>query len=247
MLNKLRIIACLLLCLSGCKSLTSKHCENSYDQNYKGSVKVGSSYEVKNKTYEPKLDQHYDEVGMASWYGHSFHCKKTANGEAFNKHQLSAAHKTLPLPSVVKVTNLSNNKTVIVTVNDRGPFTKNRIIDISEKAAVALGMKHHGVAKVRVQFLAKETNELMNKIPSKKKIYYKNKPKHKFEISVAQYQNQKTALTVMQKVSKFGKVHLLNHKNNYDVILIAENKLQAQNLSKKLINLGYKNAKVTSH
>ena len=170
---RLAVFLLFMFLLSGCKSLT--RCENSYDHKYNGSVKVGSSYTIKNKTYTPKIEHDYDEVGMASWYGDAFHCKKTANGEYFNKHQLSAAHKTLPMPSVAKVTNLHNNRSVHVVINDRGPFSKSRIIDISEKAAIELGMKSQGVAKVRVEFAAEETNKLMKKIASKKKIYYHNK------------------------------------------------------------------------
>lgn len=160
-----------LILLSGCKS-TPTHCKNSYDHNYNGSVKVGSSYTIKGKTYTPEIDHEYDEIGYASWYGHGFHCKKTANGEYFNKHEFSAAHKTLRLPSVVKVTNLSNNRSINVVINDRGPFVKNRIIDISEKAAETLGFRGQGVTKVRVEFLPEESNKLMKKIASKKKIYY---------------------------------------------------------------------------
>lgn len=170
------IIFALLFILSACKSSLPQFCPNSYDKEYNGSVKIGTPYIIKGKVYEPKIQHDYNEIGMASWYGHGFHCKKTANGEFFDKNQLSAAHNTLPLPSVVKVTNLSNNRSVNVVVNDRGPFTKNRIIDISEKAAISIGMKNQGVAKVKVEFLANETNELMAKISSKKKIYYKNAP-----------------------------------------------------------------------
>ncbi len=239
---KICTILCLLLCLSNCTSKL-KHCENSYDKSYNGSVKVGDTYEVKNKSFTPEIDQHYNQTGMASWYGHGFHCKKTANGEFFNKHQLSAAHKTLPLPSVVRVTNLSNNRSVNVIVNDRGPFTGNRIIDLSEKAAIAIDMKHQGVAKVKVEFLPQETNKLMAQINSKKKIYYQTKPTHKYEIIIGQYKEQKTALTVMRKVSKFGKVHLLHDKHTYKVILIASDHAKALSLHNKLVNIGYKNAK----
>lgn len=241
------IIFCSFLLLSACKSSSPKYCSNSYNKEYNGSVKIGDQYEIKGKTYEPKIEQSYNEVGLASWYGHGFHCKKTANGEFFNKDQLSAAHNTLPMPSIVKVTNLSNNKSVKVTVNDRGPFKRNRIIDISEKAAISIGIKQQGVAKVRVEFLAKETNELMKKISSTKKIYYQNKPKHKFEIIIDKFKDQKTALTVMRKISKFGKVHLLTHKNEYQVILITDTKTKTQILLNKIINLGYKNAKTHSH
>ena len=163
-------ILCCLIFLTSCQS---KNCKNHYNSKYIGSVKVGKPYVIKNQTYIPKIDSKYEEIGLASWYGHRFHCKKTANGEFFNKHQLSAAHKTLPLPSVVRVTNLSNNRSIEVIINDRGPFVKGRIIDLSEKAAHALGMKHMGVAKVHVKFLPHATNKLMKRLPVKKKIYHK--------------------------------------------------------------------------
>lgn len=236
----------LLLYLSGCSTKLS-HCENTYNQDYNGSVKIGDPYNVRNMTYVPKLDQNYDQTGQASWYGHQFHCNKTANGEYFNKHQLSAAHKTLPMPSVVKVTNLANGRSVNVIINDRGPFVKGRIIDVSEKAAISLDMKHHGVATVRVQFLPKETNELMKEIASRKKIYYDSKAKHKDEITVAEYKDQKAALLTMRKVAKLGKVHLLAGKNNYKVILPITNKARSKVLFKEVINMGYKDAQIHSY
>jgi rare lipoprotein A len=240
------VIILLLLCLVSCKTRLSQ-CGNTYDQNYNGSVKVGDPYSVKNMTYVPKLDPNYDQVGLASWYGHSFHCNKTANGEYFNKNQLSAAHKTLPMPCVVKVTNLANNRSVDVVINDRGPFVKGRIIDLSEKAAIALDMKHHGVATVRVQFLPEETNKLMKEITATKKIYYNNKPKHKTEIIIAEYKEQKLALHTMRKTAKLGKVHLLASKNSYKVILPSSSKVKAKTLLKKVINMGYKDAKIHSY
>lgn len=133
---------------------------------YKGHYKVGNKYEVKNKTYIPKENKHYKEIGIASWYGSKdgFHGKKTANGDRYNKHVLSAAHKTLPLPSLVKVTNLKNNKSLIVMVNDRGPFSKKRIIDVSEQVATILDFKRNGIAKVEVEYLDKETKEFLKDI-----------------------------------------------------------------------------------
>lgn len=241
----MRVIALLflLLCLNACKST---HCINSYDKNYKGSVKVGNPYSVNDVTYTPKLDIHYDQVGLASWYGYKFHCLKTANGEYFDKHQLSAAHKTLPMPSVARVTNLANNRSVEVIINDRGPFIKGRIIDLSENAAIALDMKHHGVAKVRVQFLQNETNKLMAEIAANKKIYYDKKPKHKYEIIVAQYAMEKQALQTMRKIAKLGKVHTIASKRMFEVALVAKNKSDVELLLKKLKNMGYKNAKISN-
>lgn len=126
-----------------------------------GYYKVGKPYKIAGKMYYPKVDTNYKEVGFASWYGSDFHNKKTANGEIFNKNELTAAHKTLPLPSIVKVTNLENGKSIKVKVNDRGPFVNDRIIDLSEKASIKLGMKDKGIVKVRVEYLKTETESLL--------------------------------------------------------------------------------------
>ncbi|WCL52869.1 septal ring lytic transglycosylase RlpA family protein [Gimibacter soli] len=113
--------------------------------------KIGNPYQVAGVWYYPKDDPSYDETGYASWYGTEFHGKKTANGEVFDMNTLSAAHKTLPLPSYVKVTNLENNRTMVIRVNDRGPFVSGRIIDISRRGAQLLGFHAQGLTKVRVQ------------------------------------------------------------------------------------------------
>lgn len=126
----------------------------------KGYYKVGNPYKIKGKWYHPKVDNNYDKKGMASWYGPKFHGKRTANGEIFNQRTLTAAHQTLPLPSMVRVTNLQNGRTTIVKVNDRGPFSNNRIIDLSRHAAEVLGFKEQGLTQVRVQYLKEETNRL---------------------------------------------------------------------------------------
>ncbi len=122
--------------------------------------KVGKPYQIKGKWYHPKEDYNYKEVGMASWYGGKFHGRKTANGERFDKNKISAAHRTLPMPSMVRVTNLENGKSMLIRVNDRGPFIKDRIIDLSEKAAGLLGMKKKGVARVQVELDRIATAEL---------------------------------------------------------------------------------------
>lgn len=115
--------------------------------------KVGNPYKVAGVWYYPKEDPHYDEVGYASWYGPDFHGKATANGERYNMNSLTAAHKTLPLPTFVKVTNLENGRSIVLRVNDRGPFVKSRIIDVSRRGAQLLGFDKQGVTKVRVQAL----------------------------------------------------------------------------------------------
>lgn len=131
------------------------------NKTYTGYFKVGTSYKIDGKTYYPKEYNRYNETGLASWYGDDFHNKKTANGEIFNMNEMTAAHKTLPLPSIVRVTNLENGLSVIVRVNDRGPFVDNRIIDMSKYAADKLGFKNKGVIKVRVELLKKETEKFL--------------------------------------------------------------------------------------
>ena len=119
--------------------------------------KIGNKYEVNGKFYYPKKDLFYSKSGIASWYGPKFHGKLTANGEIYNQNALTAAHKTLPLPSSVKVTNLENNKSVTLRINDRGPFVNDRIIDLSSKAADLLGLKKNGTGLVRVTILQEQT------------------------------------------------------------------------------------------
>jgi rare lipoprotein A len=118
-----------------------------------GVYKLGQPYQIEGRWYVPEFDPAYDRVGVASWYGHPFHGRPTANGEIFDRDGLSAAHPTLPLPSIVRVTNLANQRQMELRVNDRGPFVKDRIIDLSQAAARALGVERFGTAPVRVEFV----------------------------------------------------------------------------------------------
>ena len=115
--------------------------------------KVGRAYTVGGRTYRPQRDDRYDETGIASWYGPTFHGRPTANGEIFDQHAMTAAHTTLPIPSIVEVTNLENGRSVIVRLNDRGPFVDDRLIDLSRAAATELGYVGSGLAHVRVRYL----------------------------------------------------------------------------------------------
>ncbi|NNE58731.1 MAG: septal ring lytic transglycosylase RlpA family protein [Hellea sp.] len=115
-------------------------------------MKIGKPYKVAGQSYTPKHNPDYDKIGVASWYGDKFHGKPTANGEAYDKNALTAAHKTLPLNSYVYVTNLETGKSLKVRLNDRGPFIDGRIIDLSEAAAGALGIRGEGLGRVRVQY-----------------------------------------------------------------------------------------------
>jgi rare lipoprotein A len=123
------------------------------------SASAGRPYEVLGKHYTPMLDETgYTEEGIASWYGRKFHGYHTSNGEIYDMFAMTAAHKTLPLPSFVKVTNLSNGKSAIVRVNDRGPFHDDRIIDLSYAAAYKLGYYNHGTAKVKLEAVTLENS-----------------------------------------------------------------------------------------
>lgn len=112
-------------------------------------------YQVRGRWYHPADDADYEEVGLASWYGAQFNGRPTASGERFDMNALTAAHKTLPLPGLVEVTNLANGRSVVLRVNDRGPFVDNRIIDLSRGAAEALDLMGRGVGEVRVRYLGR--------------------------------------------------------------------------------------------
>ena len=137
----------------------------SYIDQYKtyapANAKVGSDYQVKDDWYFPMHDPSYDKTGVASWYGPGMEGGRTANGEHFDQHDYTAAHPSLPIPTIVEVTNLDNGKKVNVRINDRGPFHSKRIIDLSKPAAEALDMIKTGTAHVRVRVLEKETLEYM--------------------------------------------------------------------------------------
>ncbi len=121
-----------------------------------GVYKVGKPYNVAGRTYVPKADpENYHATGYASWYGDDFHGRYTANGEIFDEKSISAASPVLPLPSYARVTNLSNHRSIVVRVNDRGPYAKGRILDVSRKTAKLLGFYDHGVTKVKVDYVGR--------------------------------------------------------------------------------------------
>jgi rare lipoprotein A len=139
------IFGLLLLALAGCSSSPSSP---------PGVYKVGNPYQIQGRWYYPEYDPGYDRVGIASWYGEPFHGRQTANGEIFDRDVITAAHPTLPLPSLVRVVNLQNRRELVVRVNDRGPFVDDRLIDLSQEAARQLGFEGQGLAPVRVQFVS---------------------------------------------------------------------------------------------
>lgn len=161
-LNIPSALACLLLLASCAETELVTHVAKTTFPTPKqqGNFKVGKPYKVDGEVYKPQETYSFTETGIASWYGPGFHGKKTANGERFDKNELTAAHRTLQMPSLVRVTNLSNGRSLVVRINDRGPFKRSRVIDVSEKAAELLGFKGNGTAKVRIDLLADESKSL---------------------------------------------------------------------------------------
>lgn len=146
-----------LLVLGGCASPRSTAVGHAGLPTGHGVYKVGSPYQINGIWYYPAEDWSYNETGIASWYGEDFHGKYTANGEVFDLNALTAAHRTLPMPSIVQVTNLENGRTLRLRVNDRGPYARGRIIDVSRRAAQLLGFESPGTARVRVKILVPES------------------------------------------------------------------------------------------
>ena len=152
-----------ILTLSSCAEteLASHVAKTTFPRDQQqGNFKVGNPYNVEGKTYVPQETYAYTETGIASWYGPGFHGKRTANGERFDPNELTAAHRTLQMPSLVRVTNLENGRSLVVRVNDRGPFKRGRVIDVSQRAAELLGFKGRGTAKVRLDLLTDESKAI---------------------------------------------------------------------------------------
>jgi rare lipoprotein A len=146
-----------LAIVAACSTSQRTHPTASTASQGHGLYKLGKPYQVDGIWYYPREDWSYDETGIASWYGEQFHGHYTANGEVFDLNGLTAAHHTLPMPSMVEVTNLENGRSLELRVNDRGPFAAGRIIDVSRQAAQLLGFERNGTAKVRVRLLTAET------------------------------------------------------------------------------------------
>ena len=146
---------CVPIALSSCAEaeLGAHIAKSAIGGSGSGGFKVGKPYEIGGVWYYPKIDPNYDSTGIASWYGPKFHGRDTANGETFDQNALTAAHPTLPMPVLARVTNLENGRALVVRINDRGPSAHGREIDLSRRAAELLGFKSKGTAKVRVQYV----------------------------------------------------------------------------------------------
>lgn len=159
-----------------------------------GPRKIGKPYQIEGTWYYPISDSSgYTAKGIASWYGKEFHAKKTANGETYNMYDVTAAHPTLPLPTYVRVTNLSNGRSIVVRVNDRGPFLRGRIIDLSYRAAQLLGYVEQGTTPVLLEALPHDGSPLLtaanpDHVPFKKYGQGATPPPQRTSASVAKAQ-----------------------------------------------------------
>lgn len=156
---------CLALVVGACAETqvalhTAKRLAPRDEDSIVGTYKVGKPYAINGVWYRPAVDYRYVETGIASWYGPQFHRKRTANGQIFDMNAITAAHRTLPLPSIVRVTNLENGRSIKVLVNDRGPFARGRIIDLSRRTAQLLGFERQGTAPVRIEIVADESRRI---------------------------------------------------------------------------------------
>src|SRR6266478_3441371 len=149
------VVALVLAACSGTRHAPSAGA--TADTRGRAIYKVGNPYQIDGAWYYPAEDWNYNETGIASWYGEAFHGKNTANGESFDLNAVTAAHRTLPLPTIVEVTNLDNGRSIQVRVNDRGPYARGRIIDLSRRSSQLLGFEPQGTAKVRVKILVPES------------------------------------------------------------------------------------------
>lgn len=162
---KLLVLVALTALLGACSETklagrAPNQAEDSGGTTGKGAYKVGKPYQINGVWYYPAEDYNYSETGVASWYGPDFHGKYTANGEIFDQNALTAAHRTLPMPCYVRVTNLQNGRQLVVRVNDRGPFAHSRILDLSRRSAEMLGIVGKGTAPVKVEIMAEESRAL---------------------------------------------------------------------------------------
>jgi len=167
-LERLLVLVFASAALAACSTMNLPDAPKTIGPAASPHYKIGAPYKIDGRWYTPKVDEHYDETGLASWYGDAFHNKLTANGEIFDKRRISAAHKTLPLPTLVEVENLENGRKIVVRVNDRGPFVGDRVIDLSHAAADELGFTAKGLAKVRVRYVGETDVTALAALPGDK-------------------------------------------------------------------------------
>ncbi len=211
------------------------------------------SYTVYGKRYHPLTTADgYEEKGVASWYGNDFHGKLTSNGEVYDMYSMTAAHKTLPFDTVVRVTNLENGRQALVRINDRGPFVKDRIIDLSLKGAQELGIENKGTTFVSLEALGKERKTYENGVA---KVWYENPATYDvgdFTVQVGSFLSRLNAERLRDSLAReFENAHIVNYETRdnifYRVRVTHASKLEMADDNKRLLeSKGYKDAFVVA-
>ena len=183
-------------------------------------------YQIRGRWYQPEEQPDYDQVGLASWYGDQFNGRPTATGERFDMHGLTAAHKTLPLPGLVEVTNLANGRRVVLRVNDRGPFVDDRIIDLSRGAAEALDMLNRGVGEVRVRYLGRAPRlgggtvlQIADAAPPPPTAAPSVVADQRYWIEVAAYREQPQAQATAGRIGRSARVQAADDQSMFRVLM----------------------------
>ena len=243
-MNKLKYICLIFLLIISSCAPSNKNFSIKKSPFSGGEYKVGKPYQIEGKTFYPKESFDYLESGVASWYGPNFDGKRTANGEIFNMNLLTAAHKTLQLPSMVKVTNIENNRSLILRVNDRGPFVKNRIIDVSKKAASILGFEKNGIANVIVEYYGRaKIYDKDGKIINQKKKTSKEKNKRSLYIRIGVFSDFNNIEKIKSQLKNFGNIETNQNQSGYKLLLGPfANKNYTERVLSNLKERGFKDA-----
>jgi len=203
-------------------------------------------YKIKNRTYYPIPDAHgFSQNGIASWYGPYFHGRKTSNGETYDMYAQTAAHKTLPMNTYVLVKNLENNKESVVRINDRGPFVRGRIIDLSKKAAGELGIVKNGTARVRIQAMGETISIVRQKQRYEKFLPFEDFHKGNFHVQIGSFQNRENAIRLRNRLNKQSFQAIVRNYQHDDNIFFrvqvqAGNILaKAEKVEDELISMGF--------
>ncbi len=253
MMHRFLSLLIITLLLSACVGGARMPPDNQIPKGNQGGIqKVGKPYKIGGVWYHPENNPYYDEVGNASWYGKQFHGRKTANGETYNMNALTAAHKTLPMPTYVKVTNLANGRSVILRVNDRGPFVAGRVIDVSRRGAQLLGFQQKGVTRVRVQ--AVDENGRVRRNPNKNrrqkaKMPPTNDTRGHF-VQVGAFANLTNAVTRKRQLDSVGQnARIVEGKSGNRTLFRVRvgpfnNLTKAETILEKILALGFYDARL---
>ncbi len=244
------VLPVLILILTGCAGPRTAPAPMEGDVALPGGgvYKVGKPYVIAGRRYTPRVQPGYSEIGLASWYGPAFDGKLTANGELFDQYAITAAHKTLPLPSRVRVINLENGRELVVRVNDRGPFVGDRIIDLSRRSAQLLGIEQAGVGRVRIDLidsglhlLAKNAPPLPTETPA---IPVPSTANTSLYVQVGAFLEPANAEEMAGRLSSFGKTDILpraTERGTFHLVLLGplEDTASADDLVVRLMEEGH--------